>query len=95
MFTEQKDDTIKFITKFYGFDNRDKLVDPDTVYFILYDDDFDEIDKVELTDDNRVREGVFEYYFTPEDVGIFTVEFKGEFGGMPSLKRERIKIVNV
>lgn len=89
---ELLNNTIKFTIKFYGFDNKHRLVDPDSVEFTLYDNNFSQIQNVILGEENKKEEGVYEYYFVPDTPGHYIVEFKGVFGEMPSLERKHLQI---
>jgi hypothetical protein len=82
--------TIKLKCTFTDFE--DKLVDPDTVKFIVYDYKFNKINEYVLTSENRIGEGVYFYnYTTPNTESLTYYEFKGEIQGTIAIERGSVR----
>jgi hypothetical protein len=87
----QSGDTIKLRATFKDWNGQ--LADPDSVEVAVYDSRDRPIESATLSADSKESTGVYNYIYTPLSPGIYTVEFKGNLGGYPSVQRIRLDVV--
>lgn len=86
----QKGNTVKFKGRFGDFEEVDRVINPDEVYLIIYNNEWEQVHKTSVTEIDQ--DGFYIAYHVFDKLGTFYYEWLGLFNGLPSLERKQINI---
>lgn len=89
----QSGNTIRLTAQFHDWDGNP--IDPSIIKIKFYDRQFNLLEEHSLGSTNREDVGEYYYDYVSESLDIIIYEWYSEIDGLPSLKRDRLTVVQI